>query len=119
MKKILLICLVLVLTFSLSSVCFAATTTTTTTTTAGTINLTTEQNAGSYVYPDTEPNALSAAGATDKSGASSSVIVADETTPKALPKTGGIPAEAFYAIGAILVIGALVILMRKPKTAEK
>ena len=113
MKKILLICLVLVLTFSLSSICFAATTT------GGTVTITDEQTAGTYVYPDPEPNPLGDAGVSDKSGASSSVTVADETTPKALPKTGGIPAEGFYAVGALLVIGAVVILMRKPKTASK
>jgi LPXTG-motif cell wall-anchored protein len=114
MKKVLLICLALVFTFSLSSICFAATTT------DGSINLTTEQNARAFVYPAPEPNALAAAsGTTTKSGISSSLTVIDEKTPTALPATGGVPEEAFYAVGAILVIGALVILMKKSKTVTK
>jgi LPXTG-motif cell wall-anchored protein len=42
-----------------------------------------------------------------------------EEVPKALPTTGGIPAEAFYVVGALLIVGALVISMRKAKPASK
>lgn len=111
MKKILLILLVLILVFSLSSMCFAATN--------DNITITDEQNAGSFVYPDTEGIPEGAAGITTKSGVSTSVTLAEEEIPKGLPRTGGIPEEAFYAVGAILIISALVISMKKSKTASK
>lgn len=49
-----------------------------------------------------------------------SATVVDEQTPKgdALPKTGGIPAETFYAAGVLIVAAALVIL-KKTKAAPK
>ena len=109
MKKILLICLILILSFSLSNICLASTT-------GSSIIINDEQNAGSFVYPDYDP--IPGAGATTGGGVSS-LILADESVPKALPKTGGVPEEAFYAVGAILIIGALVILTKKTKTAPK
>ncbi len=50
------------------------------------------------------------------SDSSANVIdIVDEEPPKAeaLPKTGGIPAETFYAAGALLIVAALVISFRK------
>lgn len=49
-----------------------------------------------------------------------SATVVDEQTPKgdALPKTGGIPAETFYAAGILIIAVALVIL-KKTKAAPK
>lgn len=110
MKRILLACLVLILTFSISGISFAATT-------DSSITITDEQNAAAFVYPDIEPLAEAAADVS-KSGVTS-VTVAEENVPTALPKTGGIPEEAFYAIGGIMVICALVVLMKKSKTAPK
>ena len=45
----------------------------------------------------------------------------EEAIPQgsSLPKTGGIPAEAFYAVGAILIVGALIISKKKTKPASK
>ncbi len=50
------------------------------------------------------------------SDSSTDVIdIKDEEPPKseALPKTGGIPAEIFYAAGALLIVVALIISLRK------
>jgi hypothetical protein len=43
----------------------------------------------------------------------------DETVARGLPKTGGIPAEAFYAAGAVLVLAALILSRKKVKTDTK
>lgn len=112
MKKILMIFLVLIMVFGFSSICFAATTN-------SSITITDEQNAAAFVYPDTEGTPLGVAGSTTKSGLSSSLTVADESTPQALPKTGGIPEEAFYAVGALLIISAIILSMKKTKITSK
>lgn len=38
---------------------------------------------------------------------------------EALPKTGGIPAETFYAAGALIVLAALIISRKKVKATSK
>jgi hypothetical protein len=43
----------------------------------------------------------------------------DESVARGLPKTGGIPAEAFYAAGAILIVAALIVSRKKVKTDTK
>jgi len=111
MKRIVSLILIIVLTFSISSVCFAA--------------------PGDKVIPD--PN-VPAAPAENVDGLTytlpqrvvgdenvpGSATVVDEQTPKgdALPKTGGIPAETFYAAGILIIAVALVIL-KKTKAAPK
>lgn len=37
----------------------------------------------------------------------------------ALPDTGGIPAEAFYVAGALIVVAALTLLVKKDKAGQK
>lgn len=61
-------------------------------------------NAATYVEPD---EAIPTAPVNES--------VTDEVVPKgdALPKTGGIPAEAFYAAGALFVVAALIISKKK------
>lgn len=56
----------------------------------------------------------------DNKGTSVETIdIAEEEPPKAdaLPQTGGIPAEAFYVVGALFIVAAL-ILSRKKATAK-
>lgn len=45
----------------------------------------------------------------------------EETIPEGgeLPQTGGIPAEAFYVIGGIFIISAVILLTRKSKPSAK
>lgn len=40
----------------------------------------------------------------------------EEEIPKDLPKTGGIPSEAFYGVGGLFVVAALVLSRKKAKT---
>jgi LPXTG-motif cell wall-anchored protein len=114
MKKIAILLIALAIIFSFSILSFAATT-------GGSINLTTEETPAGDTYL-TEENipaggADNAAGVDNAAGGTASVT--EEETPKALPKTGGIPAEAFYAIGGIMVLAALILSMRKTKAASK
>lgn len=56
----------------------------------------------------------------DNNGTSVETIeIIEEEPPKAdaLPETGGIPAEAFYVVGALFIVAAL-ILSRKKATAK-
>ncbi len=46
------------------------------------------------------------------------VSLNDESIPKAMPKTGGIPAEAFYAAGALLIVAALLLMGKKTKAEQ-
>jgi len=43
------------------------------------------------------------------------IDIGDEEPPKAdaLPETGGIPAEVFYAIGALFIVAALILFRKK------
>lgn len=42
-----------------------------------------------------------------------------EIKDEALPQTGGIPAEAFYIIGGICIISAILLLVRKERPSTK
>jgi LPXTG-motif cell wall-anchored protein len=118
MKKIMIILIALTIILNLSIVSFAATT-------GGSINLTTEETPATATYLKTENIPLgtgitSGTGIASANKTSSDVTLADEKTPKAaLPKTGGIPEEMFYVIGALLIVTALILSMKKSKTATK
>ena len=43
----------------------------------------------------------------------------EEKVPKDLPKTGGIPAEAFYVLGGICIASAVIVSRGKAKTSSK
>lgn len=43
------------------------------------------------------------------------IVITDE----ALPQTGGIPAEAFYIVGGICILSAVLLLTRKTKSSTK
>lgn len=47
------------------------------------------------------------------------VEIIEEELPEALPQTGGIPAEAFYIIGGICIISAILLLVKKEKPSTK
>lgn len=59
------------------------------------------------------------AGGGDNGSSTEIIDIMEEEPPKAdvLPQTGGIPAEAFYVIGALFIIAAL-ILSRKKAAAK-
>lgn len=42
--------------------------------------------------------------------------IEEEEIPKDLPKTGGIPSEAFYGVGGLFVVAALVLSRKRAKT---
>ena len=42
-----------------------------------------------------------------------------EITDEVLPQTGGIPAEAFYIIGGLCIVSAILLLVRKEKPSTK
>lgn len=42
-------------------------------------------------------------------------IIEDEEVAKDLPKTGGVPSEAFYGVGGLFVVAALVLSRKKAK----
>lgn len=48
----------------------------------------------------------------------STIDIQDETVPLALPSTGGIPSEAFYVVGALFIVAALILSKKKVKTAK-
>lgn len=59
---------------------------------------------------------------TDEDIAAGSTVEIKEEVPAApakLPKTGGIPAEAFYVAGALIIVAALVLSRVKTKAAPK
>lgn len=43
----------------------------------------------------------------------------DQVVPAALPQTGGIPAEAFYIVGGICILSAVLLLTRTKKSSAK
>jgi len=49
-------------------------------------------------------------------------LLSDEVIPQAapavLPQTGGIPVEAFYGLGAMFILAAIVISMKKAKVTQ-
>lgn len=49
-------------------------------------------------------------------------LLTDEVIPQAapdvLPQTGGIPVEAFYGLGAVFILAAIVVLRKKSPKAE-
>ena len=106
MKKILLILLTLVLMVNLGSVCFAA---------QGdkVVNIEDEENVGAAAY-DEQPSIIEVIDE-DVAGGSAQTIVDEDV----LPKTGGIPAEAFYVVGALLIVSAMIISKIKAKLASK
>ncbi len=104
MKKIFLFLLISVLFVSFSSVCFAAP------------NDNPVQAAELKEVPNED---LAAAAAKDKQSAAKTQDITEEKVPKALPKTGGIPSEAFYIVGGLLIVSALAISMKKVKPASK
>jgi LPXTG-motif cell wall-anchored protein len=120
MKKILSVILTLILCFSVVNVCFAAEGTNT-----KEENIVDNQNplspaqtTGTEEYTTANDESVPLGDAT---AAGNLMQVAEEETPKAdaLPKTGGIPAEAFYIVGVLLIGGAIVLSMRKAKPAAK
>ena len=116
MKKTLCFLLTLSLVMILGTVSFAAT---------GDVNIPDPAVPGapvinteteSYVQlPDEENAGGNVDGTKDGSGLNEVVPGGDA----ALPKTGGIPAETFYAAGALIVLAALIISRKKVKTASK
>ncbi|HEX2946636.1 MAG TPA: LPXTG cell wall anchor domain-containing protein [Clostridia bacterium] len=46
-------------------------------------------------------------------GSAKTADIQDQEIPKALPKTGGVPAETFYVAGGVLVAAALFLSMKK------
>lgn len=47
------------------------------------------------------------------------VEINEQEVPAALPNTGGIPAEAFYVAGALFVVAALILALKKNKAGQK
>lgn len=71
--------------------------------------------ANCYAAVSTYDKVESVITASDGSSAVNSVNVEDEEVPEgsALPKTGGIPSEVFYSVGAIMIISAVIISRKK------
>jgi LPXTG-motif cell wall-anchored protein len=111
MKKLLLAILVLVVCVSAGSVCFAATGT-------GNENILDEGSVGAASYTEELADEGAPQAGVDQASGQQQITL-EEEVPKALPKTGGIPAEAFYVVGALLIAGALVLSIRKAKPASK
>ena len=107
MKKILSLVLSLTLIIILGSVCFAAQEDTT--------------------IKETEVPKASAESVDKSTYKTPPIKMDDELIPKGpssasvekLPKTGGIPAEAFYVAGVLFIAAALIISKKKVKVASK
>lgn len=74
----------------------------------------------SLAAPDLGAGVTTTANQYDKSNTNSnkdsSLTNFEETAvPKALPKTGGIPAAAFYVVGGICIVSALLLSRKKAK----
>lgn len=44
--------------------------------------------------------------------------VVPQAAPDVLPQTGGIPVEAFYGLGIVFIIAAIIVSRKKTKTTE-
>lgn len=113
MKKILCFILILSLVMIFGSASFAAT---------GGTDIPNNGVPGGAITTETDaytaelPNENIAGGSVDttKGGALNEVVPGGGV----LPKTGGIPAETFYAAGALIVLVALILSRKKVKTSS-
>lgn len=82
---------------------------------APTVNSTTYNEQTTVIIDEDTP------GGSVKEATSNSVEIKEEVpaAPAKLPKTGGIPAEAFYVAGALIIVAALVLSRVKTKAAPK
>ena len=102
MKKLLSILLVLTIIMMVGSFSFAA--------------------EGDVIVEETKVPGAPAENVDDTTYSEPQILVDEEEIPGGpgtLPKTGGIPAEAFYAAGLLLVVAGLIISMKKAKPAPK
>ncbi|NLB79502.1 MAG: LPXTG cell wall anchor domain-containing protein [Clostridiaceae bacterium] len=118
MKKAISLILALSLVFLIGSFSFATTDTSTTDKEeTGSTDIQADQLPGGQANNVTRDMYNEDDGETDGESGSSAVVIdiLDEEPPmaEALPKTGGVPAEIFYAAGALLIVVALLISFRK------
>ncbi len=114
MKKLLSLILVLIFAFTLGTIAYAA---------EGDTDIPDSEvpaapaeNVLDDTYEDLQDEDIAAG---DPDTSFETIDIGDEEPPKAdvLPATGGIPAEAFYVIGALFIVAAL-ILFRKKASAK-
>lgn len=120
MKKFMSAILVLTLLLAISSMCFAATDTVVTDPQIPGAPAGQNTNDENYVEEADQVIPGNPADSSVKGGETATVV--KEEVPKApakLPKTGGIPAEAFYVAGALIVVAALILSKVKSKPATK
>lgn len=112
MRKLFGIILILIFVFSIGSTSFAAT---------NGVNVPDPQVPGApaqnvdnstYNQPAVEIQDQDVPAGPNK-GSAQTIDINDQEIPKALPKTGGIPAETFYVVGGVLIAAALLLSMKK------
>lgn len=111
MKKLLSLFLVLLMIISIGSISFAATAEGGTVISDSKVLDMPVRNVATETY-------LQKQGSISRS---ENATIIDEETPggAALPKTGGIPAEAFYTVGALFIVAALIVSKKKVKASSK
>lgn len=110
MKKLISLILVLIFAFTIGTIAYAAN--------DGTdisdpeVPAAPAENVLDNTYEDLEDEDIAAG---DPDTSFETLDIEDEEPPKAdvLPATGGIPAEVFYAIGALLIVVALILFRKK------
>lgn len=107
MKKLFSLILIFVFVIASGSISFAENTTT----------VITEKVPGASVDENNE--AITVQDELPPGNPASAVLIGDEKIPQGLPKTGGIPAEAFYVAGALLIFTAIIVSRKKVKTNTK
>ena len=87
----------------------------------GTVNLTDVRNVDTATYDQEETIKIESEeipqGAPDISAGI--VEIEEQSIPAGLPNTGGIPAEAFYVAGALFVVAALILALKKDRAGQK
>lgn len=110
MKKLMSLILVLIFAFTIGTIAYAA---------EGDIDITEPkvpaapvENVLDDTYEDLQDEDIAAG---DPDTSFETVDIGEEEPPKAdaLPDTGGIPAEVFYAIGALFIVAALILFRKK------
>ncbi len=110
MKKVLCILLTLVMVLTISTTCFAVEGDNTGEDNTGDRNVDTKTYDEEKTIKDEDiPEGIS-------DTTPETVDIKEQSIPEGLPNTGGIPAEAFYAAGALLVVAALILSLKKTKT---